>query len=192
MIDHIESALKKLRLHFTKDDVLTSLPHRLLYAHDASAYRIIPVGIVFPKTTDDIIFLMQWAKEFTIGLTFRSAGTSLSGQAVGHGLIVDCSKYWKHASFEELTHIVTVEPGIIGGHVNRMLARYHRKIGPDPASINACMMGGILANNASGMCCGIEYNSYHTIESLECIFPDGTVFDSSLENADELLNEPIP
>jgi D-lactate dehydrogenase len=192
MIDHIESALKKLRLHFTKDDVLTSLPHRLLYAHDASAYRIIPVGIVFPKTTDDIIFLMKWAKQFTIGLTFRSAGTSLSGQAVGHGLIVDCSKYWKHTSFEELTHIVTVEPGIIGGHVNRMLARYHRKIGPDPASINACMMGGILANNASGMCCGIEYNSYHTIESLECIFPDGTVFDSSLENADELLMSQSP
>jgi len=192
VIDHSDIALKKLRLHFPKEDVLTSLPHRLLYAHDASAYRIVPIGIVFPKTKDDIIFLMRWAKEFDIGLTFRSAGTSLSGQAVGHGLIVDCSKHWKHASFDDATNIVTVEPGIIGGHVNRMLSRHHRKIGPDPASIHACMMGGILANNASGMCCGIEYNSYHTIDSLECILPNGTIFDSSWPNADEILKSTSP
>ena len=82
---------------------------------------------------------------------------------------------------------MTVQPGIIGGHVNRMLAKHQRKIGPDPASINACMMGGILANNASGMCCGIEYNSYHTISSIECILPNGAVFDTSLPTADALL-----
>lgn len=192
LFDHSKKSLKILRDYFPAEDILTSLPHRLLYAHDASAYRIVPIGIVFPKTKDDITFLMKWAREHAIGLTFRSAGTSLSGQAVGHGLIVDCSKHWKHVSYEEESQIVTVEPGIIGGHVNRMLSRHQRKIGPDPASINACMMGGILANNASGMCCGIEFNSYHTIDSLECILPDGTIFDSSLPDADEILQSQSP
>lgn len=184
-----DSALKELRKQFPKDDVFTSLAQRLLYAHDASAYRIVPKGIVFPRTKQDIVFLIDWAKKHSIGLTFRSAGTSLSGQAVGEGLIIDCSKYWKDCSFNSTSNLVTVQSGIIGGHVNRILAKHQRKIGPDPASINACMMGGILANNASGMCCGIEFNSYHTISSIECILADGNIFDSALPNADDVLKQ---
>ena len=182
-----DSALKELRQYFPKDDVLTSYAHRILYAHDASSYRIVPKGIVFPKTNEDISFMLVLAKKYSIGLTFRSAGTSLSGQAVGEGIIIDCSRYWKDCTYNPETQLVTVQPGIIGGHVNRMLAKHQRKIGPDPASINACMMGGILANNASGMCCGIEFNSYHTISSIECILPNGAVFDTSLPTADALL-----
>ena len=181
------SAITELESYFPSEDILTSIPHRLLYAHDASAYRIIPIGIVFPKSHHDIQYLMQWATTHGIGLTFRSAGTSLSGQAVGDGLIVDCSKYWKYKSYDEKTLSVTVETGIIGGHVNRFLSKHDRKIGPDPASIHACMMGGILANNASGMCCGIEHNSYHTIENIECILSNGMIFETSDPDADNQL-----
>ena len=174
-----KSALDSLKQYFPNEDIYTQLAHRLLYAHDASAYRIIPLGIVFPRTTTDIQFLYSWAHEHLIPLTFRSAGTSLSGQAIGEGLIADCSKYWKDVSYDSAQHIVSVEPGIIGGHVNRHLIPHHRKIGPDPASINACMMGGILSNNASGMCCGIEQNSYHTIASLKCVLPNGYIVDTA-------------
>ena len=185
-------AVTALLEQFPNDDILTSLPHRLLYAHDASAYRVIPLGIVFPRTPEDIQFLYSWAYEFQIPLTFRSAGTSLSGQAIGEGLIIDCSKYWKDISYDESTNIVTVEPGIIGGHVNRFLSSFQKKIGPDPASINACMMGGILSNNASGMCCGIEHNSYHTIESMTCILPNGFILDTTSKHAEKELQMHAP
>ena len=187
-----KDAVTALLEQFPKDDILTSLPHRLLYAHDASAYRVIPLGIVFPQKQEDIQFLFSWAHDFQIPLTFRSAGTSLSGQSIGEGLIVDCSKYWKDISYDESSKIVMVEPGIIGGHVNRFLSSFHRKIGPDPASINACMMGGILSNNASGMCCGIEHNSYHTIDSMTCILPNGFILETSSKNADEQLRMHAP
>ena len=173
------TAYKALLKLLPIDDVLIDLPHRLLYAHDASAYRVIPLGIVFPKTQEDIQLLCAWAIKYRIPLTFRSAGTSLSGQAIGEGLIVDCSKYWKDITFNAETKVVTVQPGIIGGHVNRYLSTHKRKIGPDPASINACMMGGILSNNASGMCCGIEHNSYHTIHSITCILSNGCIIDTT-------------
>ena len=187
-----KSALHSLRKYFPNADIYTELAHRLLYAHDASAYRIIPLGIVFPRTTTDIQFLYSWAHEYHIPLTFRSAGTSLSGQAIGQGLIVDCSKYWKDISYDSAHQIVSVEPGIIGGHVNRHLISHHRKIGPDPASINACMMGGILSNNASGMCCGIEQNSYHTIASIKCILPNGFIVDTTDTNSSQDLQINAP
>ena len=72
-----------------------------------------------------------------------------------------------------------VQPGVIAAAVNRALAPHGAKIGPDPASINACMMGGVLANNSSGMCCGVEHNAYHTLESMVFVLPDGTVVDSA-------------
>jgi len=185
-------AYQALLQQMPKEDILIDLPYRLLYAHDASAYRVIPLGIVFPKTQDDIQFLCSWAIQFTIPLTFRSGGTSLSGQAIGEGLIIDCSKYWKDISYDPQTNIVAVQPGIIGGHVNRYLSTHKRKIGPDPASINACMMGGILSNNASGMCCGIEHNSYHTIHSITCILSNGCIIDTTDPQAIIHLQENAP
>ena len=82
---------------------------------------------------------------------------------------------------------VTVEPGLIGGEVNRILLHHHKtkntptqyKIGPDPSSIDSCMIGGIVANNSSGMCCGVSQNTYHTLQDMRVVFADGSVLDTA-------------
>ena len=165
-------------------DVRTDVITRLVYAHDASSYRLIPQAVVYPHNSDDVKTLLWWSNRHKIPLTFRTAGTSLSGQSVGNGVIVDVSR-WKDLSIEENGNYVRVSPGYIGGMVNARLKQYGRKIGPDPASINACMIGGIIANNASGMCCGVHNNSYHTLHSISFILPDGTEVNTALDDAEE-------
>lgn len=171
--------------------VRTDSISRLVYAHDASCYRIIPQAIVYPLTNDDIQTLLWWSNRTRIPLTFRTAGTSLSGQAVTDGVIVDISR-WKTLSIENDGNSVRVSPGYIGGMVNARLKKYGRKLGPDPASINACMIGGIVANNASGMCCGVKNNSYHTLQSISYILPDGTFVNTEMPDAEERLKIESP
>ena len=118
-----------------------------------------------------------------IPVTFRAAGTSLSGQAITDGLLVDVGHGWRAIEPLDGGKRVRVQPGAIGGKVNRTLAAFGARIGPDPASIDACMMGGILSNNSSGMCCGVAQNSYHTLDSLVFVLPSGTVVDTSRPDA---------
>ncbi len=113
---------------------------------------------------------------------FRAGGTSLSGQSVTNGILVDISQHWDTIAVSENGHKVTVQPGITGAMVNARLRKYGRKIGPDPSSIVAAMMGGILSNNASGMCCGTAYNSYHTTNSIRFILPNGLAFSTALKD----------
>ena len=120
-------------------------------------------------------------------MTFRAAGTSLSGQAVSDGILVEVARHWRDVKVEAEGKRVRVQPGVIGGHLNRLLAPYDSKIGSDPASINACMIGGILSNNSSGMCCGVAQNAYHTLSSLTFVLPSGTVIDTADEQADRIL-----
>ncbi len=109
-------------------------------------------------------------------LLFRAAGTSLSGQSITDGILVDLSQYWDKITVENEGSAVRVQPGVIGNIVNAHLKKYHTKIGPDPASINSAMMGGILSNNASGMCCGVSKNSYHTTKYIKFILPNGKTY----------------
>jgi D-lactate dehydrogenase len=125
-------------------------------------------------------------------MTFRAAGTSLSGQAVTDGLLVDLSRDWRSVEVLDEGRRVRVAPGVIGAAVNQRLRGWRAKIGPDPASIQAAMMGGILANNSSGMCCGVAQNAYHTLESLVFILPSGTVIDTAAPDADERLRAAEP
>ncbi|HEY5729995.1 MAG TPA: FAD-binding and (Fe-S)-binding domain-containing protein, partial [Anaerolineales bacterium] len=125
-------------------------------------------------------------------MTFRAAGTSLSGQAVTDGILVDISKYWDEYSIEDNAKQVRFQPGIIGGFLNTALRPRHRRIGPDPASIDACMMGGILANNSSGMCCGVTENSYKTIHSMTFALPNGFVLDTDSQNANQIFEYEQP
>ena len=122
-----------------------------------------------------------------MSLTFRAAGTSLSGQAVTDGVLADLSRDWRTVEVLDGGRRVRVEPGAVGAAVNARLRPSSAKIGPDPASIQACMMGGILANNSSGMCCGVAQNAYHTLESLVLVLPSGTVIDTAANDADEAL-----
>jgi D-lactate dehydrogenase len=172
--------------------VLTRPIDLIAYASDASFYRLIPKAVVLAKGIEEIQSLFRFSHESRIPLTFRAAGTSLSGQAVTDGILVEVARYWRNVSVEEGGEKVRVQPGVIGGHVNAALRPYHAKMGPDPASINACMMGGILSNNSSGMCCGVTQNAYHTLESITFVLPSGTVINNADPNADENFRKREP
>jgi D-lactate dehydrogenase len=144
------------------------------------------------ETEQEVQALLQVARAHCRPVAFRAAGTSLSGQAVTDGILVEVARYWRDARVEAGGTRVRVQPGVIGGHVNRMLAPYRARIGPDPASIHACMMGGILANNSSGMCCGVAQNAYHTLRSLTFVLPSAAVIDTADPAADDLFRAREP
>ncbi|MFK5974833.1 MAG: FAD-binding and (Fe-S)-binding domain-containing protein [Flavobacteriaceae bacterium] len=150
------------------------------FGPDAGFYNLIPRAVVFPINEEEIISLLGFSQLYKIPIVFRTGGTSLSGQSITDGILIVLSQYWNKVKIENKGGQVRVQPGITGAMVNAHLKRYQRKIGPDPASINAAMMGGILSNNSSGMCCGTQYNSYHTTKYIRFILPDGKVF--STEN----------
>jgi D-lactate dehydrogenase len=167
--------------------VLTRPIDRLAFAADASFYRLIPQAVVLAKGTEEIQALFRFSHETRIPLTFRAAGTSLSGQAITDGVLVEAARHWRGAWVEDGGKKIRVQPGIIGGHVNQLLRPYGVKMGPDPASINACMMGGILSNNSSGMCCGVAQNAYHTLRSIKFVLPSGTLVDTAAPDAEEFF-----
>lgn len=175
-----------------RERALTRPIDRIAYASDASFYRLIPRAVVQPRTVEEVQALFRFSHEHRIPLTFRAAGTSLSGQAVTDGILVEVARHWRQITVEDGGNKVRVQPGVIGGHVNHALKPYRRKIGPDPASIHACMMGGILANNSSGMCCGVSQNAYHTLESLTCVLPSGTMIDTADPRANQIFREREP
>src|SRR3989337_1546126 len=143
-----------------KERVKTRLIDRYAYASDASHFYLVPKAVVQPRSIEEIQNLFTFSHQYQINLTFRAGGTSLSGQGVTDGMLVDLSNYWRKVQPENNGRTVRVQPGVIGAHVNLALQKYGRKIGLDPASINAAMMGGILSNNSSGMGCGAVNNSY--------------------------------
>ncbi len=149
--------------------ILTDRADRLQWADDASLYHLVPQAVAFPQTVADIQTLCRRNQP----LTFRAGGTSLSGQAVTAGILVVVSHDWREITVLDDGLRVRCGPGAVGAWVNAALAAHGRKIGPDPASIQAAEIGGIVANNASGMCCGIHHNSYRTIEDLELVLADG-------------------
>ncbi|WP_242927866.1 FAD-binding and (Fe-S)-binding domain-containing protein [Pontibacter vulgaris] len=165
----LESVLPKARIRARLIDVVS-------YASDAGFYYLRPKAVVQPVSEEEVINLFALSHTHNIPLTFRTAGTSLSGQSITDGILVDLSQFWNRITVEQEGEMVRVQPGIIGGIVNAHLRRYKRKIGPDPASINSAMMGGILSNNASGMCCGVSKNSYHTTRFIRFVLPNGKTY----------------
>ena len=122
--------------------------------------------------------ILKLTGEKQIPITFRAAGTSLSGQAISDSVLLVAGESWQQWEVLANGAKIRLQPGIIGGRANQILAPYGRKIGPDPASINAAMIGGIAANNASGMCCGTAQNSYRTVDSIRIVLADGTILDT--------------
>lgn len=174
---NIQEALAQI---LPKEQIKSSISDRYSYASDASFYYLIPKAVVQPANLEEVRTIFQFSQEKNIPMVFRTGGTSLSGQAITDGILVDLSRYWQGATVLENGNYVQVQPGIIGGQVNQLLKKYGRKIGPDPASINAAMMGGILSNNSSGMCCGVVQNAYHTVKSMAFMLPDGSYFNSAI------------
>jgi len=172
--------------------VLSRWIDRIAYANDASVYRLVPRVVVQPRSLDEVRELFRFSRRRRLPLTFRASGTSLSGQAITDGILVVVSRHWREVQVEENGRKVRVQPGAIGGVVNAHLRPHGTKIGPDPASINACAMGGILANNSSGMCCGVEHNAYHTLDSIRFVLPDGLTLDTAEPDAGERLAREAP
>ncbi|OYO20776.1 FAD-binding oxidoreductase [Enemella dayhoffiae] len=171
----------------TEPLVRTDRFDRLTLAHDASHYLLIPEAVATPRNVDELSALIRRARRDGTGLTFRSGGTSLSGQAVTSGLLADTRRHFGAIEVLDDGARVRVQPGAVVRQVNARLAPHHTKLGPDPASDGACTLGGVLANNSSGMLCGTEYNSYQTLESLVLVLPSGTVIDTGTADADEKL-----
>jgi D-lactate dehydrogenase len=175
-----------------RERILDSPIDRIAFASDASFYRLIPKAVIFTESVAEVEALLAYSRRRNIPLTFRAAGTSLSGQAVSDGLLVEVARFWRQGEVLDGGQRVRVRPGMIGAQVNAMLAPYRAKIGPDPASISACTMGGILSNNSSGMCCGVLRNAYHTLESIQFLLPSGTYIDTAQSGADAAFREREP
>src|SRR5208283_4252140 len=146
---------------------------------------LIPRAVVQAQSVKEIQALFSFSQRMQVPMTFRAAGTSLSGQSISDGLLVDVARNWRDLRVEEEGRKIRVQPGVIGARANQALAPYGAKIGPDPASIATCTLGGILSNNSSGMCCGVEQNAYHTLHSLKFMLPSGTFIDTAELDADE-------
>ncbi|MEO8502201.1 MAG: FAD-linked oxidase C-terminal domain-containing protein, partial [Vicinamibacteria bacterium] len=178
--------LKRLQGALPAGRILARPIDRLARASDASMYRIVPEVVVRPRDASDVRTILDIARALKQPITYRAAGTSLSGQAVGGGILVDLSLDWGRFKIEDAGTRVWAQPGVIGGLLNRALAPHGRRIGPDPASIDAAMIGGIVANNASGMCCGVAQNSYHTIRGATIVLADGVVIETHGDSRDEV------
>ncbi len=173
IISLIESySFSELKL---KGQLFTDRLHKHLYATDASVYREIPQAIAYPKDSSDVIKLINFAKTKHTNLIFRTAGTSLAGQCVGNGIIVDVSKYFtKIIDFNEKKKTITVQPGVIRDDLNAFLRPYNLQFGPNTSTSNRCMIGGMVGNNSSGTT-SIKYGvTRDKVEALSCILDDGS------------------
>ena len=156
-------------------------------AHDASHFLLIPQAVVTAGNAAEVGALLRASAAQGVPLTFRSGGTSLSGQAVTDGVLVDVRRNFRDIEVLDDGARVRVQPGVTVRALNARLARYGRKFGPDPASEAACTVGGVVANNSSGMNCGTVDNTYCTLESLTVVLPSGTVIDTGAADADRKL-----
>ncbi|MGL6111354.1 MAG: FAD-binding and (Fe-S)-binding domain-containing protein [Rubrivivax sp.] len=173
--DHLLDLLRA----FLPSARLVTDPLRLLaWGSDASFYRLVPQIVVVAETEEEVQRILRCCASAQTPVTFRAAGTSLSGQAITDSVLVLLGDGWRGITVADDAMTISLQPGVIGSAANRRLAPLGRKIGPDPASIDAAMIGGIAANNASGMCCGTAQNSYHTLAGMRVVLADGSVLDT--------------
>jgi D-lactate dehydrogenase len=168
-------------------DVRARAIDRLAAAHDASHYLLTPQLVATPKDADEVARVLAACRRRGTAVTFRSGGTSLSGQASTAGVLVDTRRNFRNIEVLDGGARVRSGPGATVRAVNVRLARHGRKLGPDPASEIACTIGGVVANNSSGMACGTDANTYRTLDSSVLVLPSGTVLDTSQEDADDVL-----
>ncbi|SDP06923.1 D-lactate dehydrogenase [Microbacterium sp. ru370.1] len=165
---------------------------RVAYANDASHYLLTPDAVVVAADAAEVGAILRAATVSRTRVTFRSGGTSLSGQSSGAGLLVDVRQGFGRIDVLDGGRRVRSQPGATVRQVNARLARHGHRLGPDPASEAACTIGGVIANNSSGMACGTVENSYRTLESLVLVLASGTVVDTADPDADRLLHEREP
>ncbi len=149
--------------------------YKSVYATDASVYRMLPLAVAYPKHSDDIKKLIRFAKAHNTSLIPRTAGTSLAGQCVGNGIVVDVSKYFtKIIEVDEKNQTVTVQPGVVRDQLNNYLKPFGLFFGPNTSTSNRCMIGGMVGNNSSGTT-SIQYGvTRDKVLELQTILSDGS------------------
>lgn len=172
----LHSRLAKL---FPKGQVFTDELSRLVKGTDAGLYRLVPKAVVTVNTEDEVIRLLRFCSKENVPVTFKAAGTSLSGQTVSDSILMETGRGFEFSAITDNGKTATFGAGLTGTAANRMLQRYRRKLGPKPASINSAKIGGIIANNASGSSYGIRYNSYNTVKSMRIVLADGSLLDTA-------------
>ncbi len=187
MPDHKQNAIKafirELKKTVDADRVYTDELRRLAWGADAGFYHLIPKVVVRAKNREEVSIILRMASDYHLPVTFRAAGTSLSGQAISDSILIVAGKNWEDYEISGDASIITLQPGIIGQRVNELLAPYGRMFAPDPASKKSAMVGGIIINNASGMNCGTHANSDRILRSMGIILADGTMLDTADEDS---------
>lgn len=184
--------LSAVRAFVPKTAVYTDGLRRFAWGTDAGFYRLVPKIVIRSSNEKEVSRILRAASKYDVPVTFRAAGTSLSGQSISDSVLVVAGKNWERYKVSEDGERITLEPGIIGSRVNAILKPYGRKFGPDPASIGSCMVGGIVMNNASGMSCGTHANSDRELESVRMVFADGSVLDTGDEASREAFRAGHP
>lgn len=186
------SFLKEIRSFVPEERIYTDELRRLAWGSDAGFYRLIPKFIIRSDSEKEISQLLALAKAKHLPVTFRAAGTSLSGQAISDSILIVAGKHWEKYDILDNGMKIRLQPGIIGQRVNDLLRPYGRKFAPDPASIKSAMVGGIVMNNASGMNCGTHANSDKMLLSARIVLADGTVLDTGDEESKKQFAEKKP
>ena len=186
------SFLKEIRSFVPEERIYTDELRRLAWGSDAGFYRLIPQIIIRSDSEKEISQLLALAKAKHLPVTFRAAGTSLSGQAISDSILIVAGKHWEKYDILDNGMKNRLQPGIIGQRVNDLLRPYGRKFAPDPASIKSAMVGGIVMNNASGMNCGTHANSDKMLLSARIVLADGTVLDTGDEESKKQFAEKKP
>jgi len=184
MIHELQAGVK----HIAFDHVT-----RLLYSTDASIYQMMPVGVVFPRNADEISAAMEIAARHAVPVLARGGGSSLCGNAIGHALILDHSRYMdKVIEIDPERQIVRTQPGITLGALNRALAPYNLMYGPDPASGDRATMGGILGNNSTGAHSIVYGMTHDHVLSTDVVLSDGSraTFEENHRNWNDLAERP--
>ena len=159
---------------------------------DASFYRLIPKVIVETRNEEEVSKLLAEASRLDLSVTFRAAGTSLSGQSISDSILLVAGKNWEGYKISDDGKTATFQPGVIGQRANELLAPYGRMFGPDPASKKSAMIGGIVINNASGMNCGIIANSDKVLKTMTIILADGTIVNTGDEKSKDAFRASHP
>lgn len=179
MTERYNTFLNRIGNVIAKDRIYTDELRRFAWGTDAGFYRMTPQIVIRSASEGEVASILKIASELNVPVTFRAAGTSLSGQAVSDSVLVVAGKNWEKIQTDDNGLTVALQPGVIGARVNDFLKPYGRKFGPDPASIKSCMVGGIVMNNASGMSCGTWANSDRMLLSARIVFADGSVLDTA-------------
>ena len=173
-----------------KDRVYTDRLRRYAYGVDASCYSYLPKVVVKAENESEVRRLIRLCQQCGTPFTFRAAGSSLSGQCSSEDVLIVCNDGFKKMEVIDDGKALRCECGVIGSDANDLLKPYNRKIGPDPATLATALVGGILNNNSSGMCCGTAQNSYKTIRSIRVVLLDGSILDTSdKKSIDQFLKE---